>query len=244
MAAYATVADARTEGVPTTFTDQQIQAQLDQWSNFIEDATRQWFEPRHRKLELDGNNARVLFFPVPIIKIDQVWINGDFVNELPNRFFKVYNRNQADADDRRNPMVKFASVGLGIFDVPDFRYAMRFVIGTRNQHFLGQYGFVESDGTTPKLIKRAVLKMAIKTLQSGGGMIWGEIMNGPPAAGKKVSETTDGHTVSYNAYAYLPKPGNLNGITNDDEVDAIINMFKAPMKISSTAGRGGYDSRW
>lgn len=241
--AYVTVQDARDAGVPSSFTPEQIQPHLDLWSKFMDDATRQWFEPRFKQLLLDGNNARVLFLPVPIISVDAVYINGNFVDVVPPDYYTVYNVVDGMRDDRRNPMIKFSSFGLGIYDTPDFRYAMRFVIGTNNQRIDGKFGFVEPDGTTPAMIKRAVLKLTIRALQRGPNL-WGEILAGPIEAGKKTSETTDGHTVTYNAYAVNSRQQNLNGITNDDEVDNIINLYKAPLKITSTSGRGGYDSRW
>src|SRR4029077_10235950 len=97
---------------------------------------------------------------------------------IPSTFYTVYNANDGTRDDRRNPMIKFSSAGLGIYDTPDFRYAMRFVIGTNNQRIDGKFGFVEPDGTTPKLIRRAVLKMAIQKLQRGNGTMWGEALAG------------------------------------------------------------------
>src|SRR4029077_9399364 len=96
--AYATVADALKEGVPSTFAPDVIQAQLDLWSKFIDDATRQWFEPRFKQFLPHGKTALVLFLPVPIISVDAVYINGDFTNIIPSTFYTVYNANDGTRD--------------------------------------------------------------------------------------------------------------------------------------------------
>lgn len=246
MASYATLADARAEGVPTTIIDSVVQAKLDQWSQFVDEATKQWFEPRAVTLMLDGNNSRTLFLPVPIITVTALYMNSDFTNVISPNLYAVYNRQDAARDDRRNPMIKLAGSGLGVFDAADFRRGMAFCIGEQNQKVVGTFGFTESDGSTPKLIKRAVLKLAIKELQGGGGTLWNQVGNGGPAAGGGVvaSETTDGHTISYNAFSIAPSKPGLNGITNDPEVDRILDMYRAPLKIAATAGSGGPDRRW
>lgn len=245
MGSYATVADARKEGVPTSITDDVIQPKLDRWSRFIDDATRQWFESRALTLDLDGNDSRVLFLPVPIIKLDSLYMNSDFTNVVDPKLYAAYSRKDAARDDRRNPMIKLAGAGLGVFDAPDFRRGSMFVKGEQNQRLVGTFGFIEEDGTTPVLIKRAVLKLTIKELQgSGNGQLWNQVGNGPSTQGTVTSETTDGHSITYNAFQYTPMKPGLNGITNDAEVDNIIMLYRGPWKITSTQGRGGPDRRW
>lgn len=246
MASYASLADARNEGVPVSISDGDVQEQLDRWTDFIDAATKQWFEPRTLTLLLDGNNSRTLFLPVPIITLDELYMNNDFTNKVDSKLYAVYNRRDAARDDRRNPMIKLAGGGLGVFDVPDFRMGMCFQVGEQNQKLVGTFGFTESDGSTPKLIKRAVLKLAIRELQRGSGSLWEEVANGGIKAGGGVvtSETTDGHTISYSAFSMgSSKPG-LNGITNDPEVDRIIDLYRGPIKVTSTMGHGGPDRRW
>lgn len=241
-----TVAEARAQGVPSTIDDADIQEQLDRWSEFMDAATKQWFEARTLSLMLDGNNSRTLFLPVPIITVTALYVNSNFTNPLTANLYAVYNRRDALRDDRRNPMIKLQGSGLGVFDAADFRMGSMFVIGEQNQRIDGSFGFTEADGTTPRLIKRAVLKLAIRELQGGGGSLWEQVAGGGPSAGGGVvtSETTDGHTISYNAFSISASKPGLNGITNDPEVDRIIDLYRAPLKITSTMGNGGPDRRW
>jgi hypothetical protein len=241
---YATVADARAEGVPVSIVDATIQTQLDRWSKFIDEATHQWFEPRTLSLLLDGNDSRTLFLPVPIISLTSLFMNANFTTAVSPALYAVYSSQTALRDDRRNPMIKLAQSGLGVFDAADFRMGSMFVAGAQNQQLNGSFGFVEADGTTPALIKRAVLKLSIKELIAGGGKLWNQVSNGPFTQGTVTSETTDGHSITYNAFQYKPIAAGLNGITNDAEVDNIIVMYRSPLKITSTVGRGGPDRRW
>ena len=244
MAAYVTVAEARAQGVPETITSAILEAQLKLQSEFIDIATRQWFEPRYSQLALDGSMSCTLFLPVPIIKLDALYINSNFTNMVDPSMYVVYDRRDALRDDRRNPMIKLGGNRMTIFDSPNFRGAI-FIGGTQNQRLDGLFGFVEPDGTTPLPIKRAVLKLAIKQMQpSGTGKMWDEIAMGPTTQGTVTSETTDGHSISFNAFQYKPMRPGLNGLTNDAEVDAIIQLYKSPIKIGSTVGDGGPDRRW
>jgi hypothetical protein len=242
---YATVADMRCEGVPSRYPDDVVLDKLKQASQYINLATKQWFESRAMEIIMDGNDSRTLFLPVPIISVHHLYMNGDFRNHVPQNIYVVYNGNNATRDDRRNPMIKINGAGLGVYDFPDFRRGSIFVQAEMNQKIVGQFGFVEPDGSTPLLIKRATMKLAIRQLQqSPTGKMWPEVENGPPAMGNRTAETTDGHTITYNAFGYMPvHRGNLD-ITNDPEVDSIINLYRAPIKIASTSSRGGPDRRW
>src|SRR5262245_44357818 len=116
--AYATVADARTEGVPTSIVDATVQAQINRWSQFIDKACRQWFESRAVTIDLDGNDSRLLHLPVPVITLTALYMNGDFDNAVDTDNYKVYSNQTAVRDDRRNPKIMLASAGVGLFDTP------------------------------------------------------------------------------------------------------------------------------
>jgi len=251
MGAYVTLAEARLAGIPGptgagAIADDVVQEQLIRWSEFIDAATKQWFESRYVSMKLDGNDSRTLFLPVPIISVERVYMNSNFTNPIDANLFAVYNRRDSLRDDRRNPMIKLAGSGLGIYNAGDFRMGSMFIRGEQNQQIDGTFGFTEADGTTPKMIKRAVLKLAIRELQGGGGTLWNQVAGGgsPAGGGMIQSETTDGHTISYNAFSIKPTAPGLNGITNDPEVDRILDLYRAPLKIAATSGNGGPDRRW
>lgn len=242
---YVTVAEAHAQGVPLTIDVNILSAALKRQSDFIDRATGQWFESRALSLTLDGSGSRTLMLPVPIIKLEALYINANFERLIDPSLYVVYDRRDAMRDDRRNPMIKLGGNRMTVFDSPDFRIGTCFLPGMQNQRLDGTFGFVEPDGTTPDLIKRAVLKLAIKQIQpSGSGTLWDEVAAGAGFQGTITSETTDGHSISYNAFQYKPMRAGLNGITNDAEVDGIIMLYKAPIKIASTVGNGGPDRRF
>lgn len=229
--AYATVTDARNEGVPATIVDGTIQAALDTWSQFIDRACRQFFESRNATIDINGNDSRILFLPVPVITVTSLFTNANFTTALPTTDYKVYAERGPVVDNRKNPKIELTNPGQGIYDLPRTQFGM-FLRGTQNQRVIGAFGYTESDGTTPKLIKRAVLKLALRQLMNGGptGGLWNEI-NKNTSSGKIMSETTDGHTVTYDAFRINPSNPGLSGITGDQEVDRIIDMYRAPIAM-------------
>lgn len=237
---YVTVDEARDEGVPVSITDDAIQAQIDRWSSLIDKACRQWFEPREVTIDLDGNDSRLLHLPVPVIELTALYMNGDFTNAIPADRYKVYNNANAIRDDRKNPKIEIATAGVGIFDFPRFS-SSQFVRGTQNQRLVGTFGYCEpaeppDDPTTPPLIKYAVMKMVCKSLSAAPTGLYVASQTVPPA-GLKVSETTDGHSISFEAFKTKPTPAGTNPITGDREVDGIIVMYKGPMLITTQLGR-------
>jgi hypothetical protein len=97
----------------------------------------------------------------------------------------------------------------------------KFVQGRQNQRVVGAFGYVEPDGSTPKLITRAVQKMVVKTLSASN-----PLSPSPGPAGPLIGETTDGHTVRYASMMAGRKLGTI-GITGDAEVEAIIQMYRS-----------------
>src|SRR5690606_2892954 len=79
--------------------------QINVWQQMLERATRQWFEERSATVRVDGNGSDTLFFSVPIISVNELYINdGDTV--LDTEFYEVYNNRTDYPDDRRNPRIK------------------------------------------------------------------------------------------------------------------------------------------
>lgn len=144
---YATVADALDEGVPTAIPDSTIQQELDTWSQFIDRACRQWFEPRSYTFDCDGNDSNRLFFPVPIISVTALYVNGDFTNVLDPARYRVYNSRNMAQDDRRNPKIALTPNGMTIFSGPPIGAwgapGPCFLRGIRNQRVVGTFGYTE-----------------------------------------------------------------------------------------------------
>lgn len=231
--AYATIEDVRGEGIEDPPADDVIQTSIDTWTAFIERVTRQFFEPRTATVDLDGQDSHTLHLPVPIISVTSLFANGDFVNAVPTSKYVVYNGRGAPADDRQNPRIKLVQSVDNIFHVGHrSRFGTVFLRGMKNQRIVGSWGYTESDGSTPKLIKRALLKLVVRDLLAQGSVGLSASVETPGAPGAVMSETTDGHTIMYvNPLNKLTRPG-TNAVTGDAEVDHILSQYRAPIGMA------------
>jgi hypothetical protein len=219
---YATLAEIRAAGVDETQADDAtVIASIALWQQFIDEATGQWFYSKDLDFKIDGTDAAVIWLKPPIISVSALYVNGDFTTALNSDYYVVYN-NLGDGvrDDRKDP--KITSSNLGSDDLfTRMGWGGKFVRGRQNQRIVGSFGYVEPDGSTPKLIKRAVQKMVVKTLQDSS-----PLSPTPGPAGPIIGETTDGHTVRYASMMAGRKLGTI-GITGDAEVEAIIQMYRS-----------------
>lgn len=236
---YITVQDVRDEGVTAAIADDdKVLAYISCWQEMIDRACRQWFLPRTLTLNFDGNDSNTLFFGVPIISIEYIKLN-DSTAELDPLYYRVYS-GRSYPDDRRNPRIRLKerSDFRDIYDAPTY-YNRKFYKGAQNQEVKGVFGFVEDDGTTPCMIKRALTKLVIEKLTN-------PIFHDPtagaappvsPTLGPLLEEWTDGHKLKY-GYAggetAARKPG-MSGITQDPEILDIIRMYRAPLGLATPA---------
>ena len=233
--AYITVAECRALGISTDITDDAIAAAILVWTAFIDRATRQFFEPKTVTLDIDGNDSDTLFLPVPVISVTNLYINDDMVTAVPTDRYKVYNGRGPIDDDRRNPKLRLIR-HPNIFIRPDVFYSGPvFMKGSKNQRIVGSFGFTESDGSTPQLIKRAVAKMVKRSVEMDHEAAQNNGETPSQAAGDVIMEITDGHTVQYGTNKSFGMPAGKMGtaaITNDPEVEKIIEMYRAPLAIA------------
>jgi len=243
MANYITVQDVRDGGVTEAeASDAVVLTQIILWQQFIDRATRQWFEPRSLDFRVDGNGSDFLAFDVPIISITELEVN-DSETVLDPTLYRVYNANPYP-DDRKNPRIRLTrNETRDVFIAPSLTGG-RFVFrkGRQNQRIKGVFGFVEADGSVPELIKHALLKLVIEKFRSRPGATPTSIN---PLVGLILEEWTDGHKIKYaQAGGETSKraPG-LTGITMDQEILDIIKMYKGPIGIAVPAagftGEGG-----
>jgi hypothetical protein len=210
--------------------------------DFIDRHTRQFFNKRDftealgNAIKFEGNNSRVIFFPVPIISITSIRKNNeDALLDLED--VKIFD-SRALPDDRRNPMIKLIRDDHDIFVVNTGRF-LRGTITTID----GSFGFLEPDGSTPRLIQRATLKLAVIYAARSIGESASQAAN---ASGKGAikREKTDLHEIEY----YDPNNTNSNatsvgtGLSGDDEIDDIIAAFRGPPIVSGTYPDFGIES--
>lgn len=233
---YCSVADIRAEGITVgQASDAVVLAQIEIWQSFLDRACRQWFNPRSLIVQLDGDGSDALHLGIPIVSIDYLKLNGD-TEALNTDYYRVYS-GRTYPDDRTNPRIKLVgpSDGRDIYTAPLWNGRMRFRKGRKNQEVKGIFGYTEADGSTPKLIKRALTKLACEKLlapivpPAGTGV-------SPPILGSILSETTDGHTIQYGDTVDMgSRKFGLSGITSDPEILDIIKLYRGPFLIAAPA---------
>ena len=236
---YIEVDDVRALGITNPpITDEQIWDAILTWQEALDRSCRQWFHPRSLTFKFDGDDSDTVHFGVPIISVDYLKIN-DSSEALGADFYKVYNR--SPMGDRRNPKVRLVR-STYLTDRIAASYYQKgstwFIKGYQNQEIKGKFGFVEEDSSTPRLIKRALLKLVAEKLTNPIYTAAGATPLEPSAmtfAGVVISETTDGHIISYGTPSFKDRRVGLSGLTQDPEILDIIKLFRAPMGIANTS---------
>ena len=230
-------------GIKTEVTEMEAEEFILDAMAFIDRHTRQWFNKRifddAKPFPIEGNNSKTLFLPVPIIditRIDKAPPVGETIEA--NNYIVFSGRDLPD--DRRNPMIKLRKENDDVL----FAGAGRWMRGV-SYHLIGSFGFLEADGSTPRLIQRATLKLSIMYASKSVGEAGLEsAASGNTGAVKR--EKTDMHEIEY----YDPNAGSgkgsgLNvgtGLSGDDEVDDIIAAYKGPVLIEGTYPDFGHES--
>jgi len=237
---YCSVQDIRDEGLTDTtlYPDAKVLGYIETWQEWIERVCRQWFVPKTKVFNVDGNGADTLFFCVPIISIDYVKINDSNVN-LDAELYRVYSSREFP-DDRRNPRIALRNTLTDPRDIymPLFG-PQRFNVGKQNQEIKGTFGFVTPDGGTPALIKRALIKMVVEKLTKPI-YVNPSASTGPappPILGPILEEVTDDHKIKYGSPGgpSSPRKPGLTGFTNDWEILETLRLFKGPIGIGAPA---------
>jgi len=207
--------------------DTVLKAQTDDeiktWSDFMDLQTRWWFNARAKTIRLEGRNSNVLLLPVPIISISEIKLNGDTVG-TDLSLFTIFSNRDGIPDDRRNPRIKILSNSQNIFIGRSGRTFHRGAI----TEMTGVWGFLESNGSTPMLIQRAVTKLVLNAIKNN---MVSQVASA--STGAKKAERVDLHETEYF------QPDDVRGapsgaISGDIEVDRIITMYRGPMGIGGS----------
>lgn len=208
---YATLSDARAEGITTEQADDvRLTALLTRASRRIDDLTGWWFESRTLTLTLDGTGARHLRLPAPAIALTRVAVDGsdlDLVDDVVN-----VGAPAGPAFERHNPKLLRAG-------------GIAWPRGSRNVTVVGRFGFVEADETAPLAIQEACLRLAVRALPR---------FTDPTAADEArraliTKETTDGHSYELGTGDIGKRAAwRFGGATGDPEVDVILARYRCP----------------
>jgi hypothetical protein len=229
---YCSIQDIRDEGITDTeLSDDRAISLIRGWQAWLEKATGNFFVAKDAIVDFDGDGSRLLQLPIPIISVNNLYINDDFDNAVDVNNYKVYNARGPVSDDRRNPRIKLTLTGRTT-SVYQFNKGAggKFIVGDLNQRVDGTWGYTEADGSTPEPICRAVKILVIATAEFLGD---GELDQ--LKFGKVIEEVTDRHRIEY-ADLY----NRLGGWypTGIAEVDNVISMYRAPTRVTAPRPMG------
>lgn len=220
----------------TLYPDGDVDPQIIVWESMIDRATRQWFESRAAVVAVDGSNSDTLHFAIPLITVNDLFINDETV-ALDTDFYEAYTNRTGYPDDRRNPRIKLRRGRQGDIFTRDGRAGRKFLKGRRNQTIDGDWGFTEADGSVPPLIQRALALLVIEKITQP--VLPAATSGVPPAVptGLLIEEETDDHRQRWQPAggATRARAGGLLGLTNNPEVLRILQLYKAPVGIATPA---------
>lgn len=238
---YASVADVRAEGVPSSgvgaVSDARIIAAIEIASRLIDGYTGRFFNPRPATYRLDGTGRRGLLLGNPIVSISSVTLLGlEAVPTLPLEAsdYRVYNRHLTqgllEPDDRESPKIELVSVDERYetgFIAESELHLYRFPKGTQNIEVSGLFGYTEPDGSptgrTPLLITRACVLMVLRQLPLATDPDAADALN----AWRLTELRTRDQTIKWANPADLGARG-AGPFTGDPEIDGILLQFVAP----------------
>lgn len=212
---YVLIQDVRDAGITVTqASDAVVLAAINLWEQYVERWTRNFFRQVNTVVTFDGNNSRMLFMPIPMIAVNSLKVNSGAA-ALPATQFVAHIGRQAPKDDRWNPRIELrALTSLTHTASGVFRKGLDQVVD-------GAWGFLESDGSTPQAIIRAVLKLVVEDIRSGGA-------GGGTASGIIKREKTDDHEVEYSEAG-----GSAARFTLPRDVVDLLAPYRAPFAIAA-----------
>lgn len=219
MPRYATVADVRAEGLTAAEADDaRVEALLDLVSAYIERVTGVWFDRRvGLTMRLDGSGSPVLELPQPPVTVTEVRVDGAVL--AADRYVI---RNRPETDDRWYPRLELVSGPVTRLErarLGGTAWRPVWPRGEQNIEVVGDWGFVEADGSTPPLIRRAAVLLVLGL----GRPAWS---GRAERRGARIrSETLGQYSYTLDALA-----GGAN-LTGDPEVDAILLHYRRPAVV-------------
>jgi len=201
---YVSVEDIRIEGLTDPpYSDGLVTERIALAQAAFERLTGQFFDAHSDyTVKLDGRGHDILWLPFPPVSVDALTsvaiVGNDGTSET------------LDADQYEVDMPEFPD---GRMNPKLLRLSGTWPKGTRNVKMIGEFGFVESDKSTPLLVKNAVKRIAIKWLPQLGD-----------ADADKADRIIEESLGDYRyRLADLSKNG---GFLGDPRIDDIIRMFR------------------
>jgi hypothetical protein len=193
--AYVTLEELRAEGITSSDypNDTYLTGRIALAQAFIEKLTGRFFESKAAyTLQLDGTGHNTLFLPIPPV-------NGvDAITEV------TVSDEVLDSEYYQYPLR----------ELPDDRFTPRLIhLSGLNISITGEFGFVESDKSTPPLVKDLCKRIAVWTLS--------------PIGDKSASKNTNIIEEELGDYRYrLSELAVRGGLFGDSRIDNLIAMFR------------------
>jgi len=220
---YVTEAEVRAEGA-TASTD-RINARIEKWEAIVEKVTGNYFRVLDPgELVFDGNNMGTLYFSLALIEVTSIKINSESV-ALGADQYRAFCSRTAPRDDRNNPRIDLTPTGEVS---PIFRTEPNVFLKGYDQAITAKWGYVDDDGLDPlgfpkyrcpRPIKDAVIQLVCLDLD-------GYFDRGSDAGRILAGETTDGHSVTYQA-----TPGGDWSLIPGQLMD-VLKLYRRPWKIT------------
>jgi len=214
----------------TTYPDADLKTAITAAVTFFESATGRFFVKRTGSVLLDGSGSVVLLLPgsLPIVSVGQ---GGDSITavELDGVAVTLTDLTINDGaghkprDPRDAPYLELTGEGD----------TTRWTPGHRIVELTGDFGYLDSSGDTPELVRDAVARLTIRGLVP----LDDEDAQEDQWRGSLVTEQTQGR--SYTKAA----GGRGGGLTTDKRIDSAIVRFKAPSRAPKSPGMGRHRRR-
>ena len=214
------------ETVPKAYGEQLISQAM----ALIDERTGQFFNKRSGVFNLEGNNTALMLFPVPIIEIEKMIANSSTteLKEGQDFDFVAFKGRSRPQDDRRNPRIKL-NIGRGRSDIYSGSLTSRVFVKGALTEITGSFGFLEPDGSTPALIKKATALLVMVDINEPVGSTASSSSGAGPLKRLKV----DLHEKEF-FEASSNKDSVKSSASGNEEVDRIIALYRAPIRIGGS----------
>lgn len=231
----------RDEGVDTVqLPDARLVDLIVRAQAYVERECRQPFRPVRQTVRFDGTGGSLFMAPIPIIGVEYLRVNRSTAN-LSTDSFAVYaapalgsDPGWLPKDHRRNPKIALVrNLSPSPFTpgrVLGSGWADRFLPGAQAHEVKAVWGFVEPDGTTPRLIEDAMLRVVVATATL---MTIGSATT--TVAGPIVREQTDLHEIEYADPGSSGGGSSFDQLATSPEVQDIVRRYRAPIGLGSPA---------
>lgn len=230
---YLSPNELRAEGLSSTVVpDDWMLDLLNRAQDYVDATCRQCFRPVLDRFKMDGHGSSRLLFSQPIIGIE--WIRPNYTTQALDRAsFQAFvtptlraSISHPSKDHRRNPKVELLSQP-SIYQGGSIGLHGVFVDEPASQEVAGVFGFLESNGTTPKLIREAMLRIVMGTAQRiTRGQTNAHSSGGGPLKRLRVDKHEQEWDTGNSAIA------RHSALAITAEVEEIFQMYRAPINIA------------